>query len=187
MTTVPTQWGFSGRPRPEPTQGRARGVEVPAQVRRAAVPAAVLAGLAGLFWFSGVPFTDQGSASDGVVLRAADGATVLTVTALQPGEAVSRTVTISNPSTSPSRLTMTETAAPAEFDQGRLRLVIERDGERVYAGQFGAMADFAMDQGWLEPGSRATYTFTVSLPESGELVAPGTQTATASYVFDTHP
>lgn len=139
------------------------------------VAAGVLAVVAGLG-------SDASAASEGVRLTADEtGGADLVVTALDPGDSVTRTVTIRNTTGAEGRLTFTEQGAAATFADGDLQVAISRDGDQVYAGQFGAMGDFAQDMGFLQPGESATFSFTVSLPDEAQFVPPGTQTAEATY------
>jgi hypothetical protein len=122
----------------------------------------------------------SGPAGTRLVANDEQGAT-LTVTDLQPGDSVIRSITIHNSSNLSSRLSFTEEADPASYDAGSLRLQISRDGQQVYSGTFGAMADFAQDMGYLDARDATTFAFTVSLPDDAPLVRTGTETATASY------
>ena len=122
--------------------------------------------------------------SSGIQLVASDGqGATLSVTEIEPGDTIVRTVTIRNDADVSSRLSFAEDAEPATFDNGRLELTISRDGQQLYAGQFGAMSDFAQDMGYLEPQEETTFTFTVSLPSDAPFVRPGTETATANYTW----
>lgn len=142
------------------------------------VGAGVLAVATGLFG------SDASAASDGVRLTAdQSGGASLVVTALEPGDTVTRTVTISNTTGAEGRLTFTEKGEPAVFAEGELQVVISRDGDRVYAGQFGGMSDFAQDMGFLQAGESATFSFTVSLPDDAEFVPAGTETAESTYTW----
>jgi hypothetical protein len=124
------------------------------------------------------------SESAGARLVANDGqGATLTVTDLQPGDSITRTITIHNSSGLASRLSFTEQADPATYDAGNLRLAISRDGDEVYSGTFGGMADFAQDMGFLGARSATTFAFTVSLPDDAPLVRTGTETATATYTW----
>lgn len=120
------------------------------------------------------------SAGTQLVANADQGAT-LTVTGLQPGDSVTRSITIHNSSDMSSRLSFTEEADPASYDSGNLRLKISRDGAQLYSGAFGAMADFAQDMGYLDARDATTFAFTVSLPDDAPLVRTGTETAIATY------
>lgn len=140
------------------------------------VGAGVLAVAAGLVG------SNASAASEGVRLTSdADGGAALVVTALEPGDSVTRSVTIRNTTGRVARLSFTEQGDPASFAGGELRVRISRDGEQLYAGQFGGMGDFAQDMGDLSTQESSTFSFTVSLPDDATFVAPGTETAEASY------
>jgi len=130
----------------------------------------------------GVELSSASDSSAGIRLVATDGqGATLTVTDIEPGDTIRRTVTIRNDADVSSRLSFAEDAGPATFDEGRLQLEISRDDRQVYAGRFGAMSDFAQDMGYLEPHQQTTFTFTVSLPEDAPYVRTGVETATAEY------
>lgn len=150
-------------------------------MRLLVVPAAGAALLGGLLWLSGIPLSNAGMAEDGVELVSEGTEATLVVTDLAPGESAARTVSISNPGSEPTRLTMTERGAPVGGEDG-LQLVVEREGVRLYAGPMGAMSDVAADQGWVAAGNRVAFTFTVSLPEDAPPL--GSQ-ASVSYSWDT--
>lgn len=142
------------------------------------VGAAVLAVTAGLLG------SNASAASDGVRLIAQpDGGAALVVTDLEPGDSVTRTVTIENTTGAAGKLSFTEQGAPATFAHGALQVRIDRDGDELYAGRFGAMSDFAQDMGVLQPGQATTFAFTVSLPDDVPFVPAGTQSAEASYTW----
>lgn len=152
--------------------------------RKVILPLAAVAGAGILAVTAGLLGSDASAASDGVRLTADDsGGAALVVTALEPGDSVTRTVTISNTTGAEGRLSFTEQGPAATFADGELRLDISRDGEQVFAGQFGAMGDFAQDMGFLQAGESATFSFTVSLPDDVDFVPPGTQSAEASYTW----
>lgn len=128
-----------------------------------------------------LPLSNASESSGTRLVANADQGATLTVTDLQPGDSVTRSITIHNSSNLSSRLSFAEAADPAGYDAGNLRLRISRDGEQVYSGAFGAMADFAQDMGYLDARDATTFTFTVSLPDGAPLVRTGTETATATY------
>lgn len=150
--------------------------------RKVILPLASVVGAGVLAVATGLLSGDASAASEGVRLTADEtGGADLVVTALDPGDSVTRTVTIRNTTGAEGRLTFTEQGAAATFADGDLQVDISRDGDTVYAGQFGAMGDFAQDMGFLQPGESATFSFTVSLPDEAQFVPPGTQTAEATY------
>lgn len=159
----------------------------PHHVRLLVVPTVGAALLGGVLWLSGIPLSNAGSTDGGVQLVSEGTEATLLVTDLDPGQSVSRSVSISNPGSEPTRLVMTEHGDPVSTPGGGssedgLQLVVEREGVRLYAGPMGAMSDVAADQGWIAAGSRVTFTFTVSLPEdSPPLVAQ----AALSYTWET--
>jgi hypothetical protein len=156
-------------------------VNIPLQ-RKVILPVAAAAGAGVLAVLTGLLGSDASAASEGVRLTAdGDGGAALVVTALEPGDTVTRTVTISNTTGSEGRLSFTEQGDPATFADGELELSIARDGDELYAGTFGAMGDFAQDMGFLQPGESATFSFTVSLPDDAVFVPPGQQTAETTY------
>ena len=128
-----------------------------------------------------LPLSSASESSGTRLVANDDQSATLTVTDLQPGDSVTRSLTINNSSGLASRLSFTETAEPATYDGGNLDLTIARDGEPVYTGSFGAMADFAQDMGYVDPHAATTFTFTVSLPDDAPLVRQGTETASATY------
>jgi len=133
---------------------------------------------------TGLLNSDASAASDGVRLIGDEsGGAVLVVTAIEPGDSVTRTVTIENTTDAEGRLTFTEQGGPATFADGELRVVIERDGDELYDGRFGDMGDFAQDVGLLPAGESSTFSFTVSLPDDATFVPPDTQRAEASYTW----
>jgi hypothetical protein len=128
-----------------------------------------------------LPLSSASESAGAQLVATEDQGATLTVTDLQPGDSVTRSITIHNSSGLASRLSFTEEADPSSYDAGNLRLEISRDGERLYSGAFGAMADFAQDMGFLEARGATTFAFTVSLPDDAPLVRTGTETATAGY------
>lgn len=157
------------------------GVNFPLK-RQVLLPLASVAGAGVLAVLTGLLGSDASAASEGVRLVAdEDGGAALVVTALEPGDSVTRTVTISNTTGDRAGLTFTEHGDAATFADGALRLRITHDGDEVYAGPFGAMGDFAQDMGDLADGEDATFAFTVSLPDDAMFVPAGQQTAQAAY------
>lgn len=128
-----------------------------------------------------LPLSNASESSGTRLVAGADQSATLTVTDLQAGDSETRSLTIHNSSATASRLSFTETAEPSTYDAGRLQLEITRDGEQVYSGTFGAMADFAQDMGYLDPHAATTFSFTVSLPDDAPLVRPGAEPASATY------
>lgn len=156
-------------------------VNIP-MTRKVILPLASVVGAGVLAVATGLLSGGASAASDGVRLTSdEDGDAVLAVSALEPGDSVTRTVTISNTTGDAARLTFTEHGEQATFADGELALVIDRDGHEVYDGAFGAMSDFAQDMGDLAAGQSATFSFTVSLPDDARYIAPGDETAEATY------
>jgi hypothetical protein len=155
----------------------------PQHVRFAVVPVAGAALLGGVLWMSGIPLSNAGDSHDGVRLESEGSGATLVVSDLEAGDAVSRTVSITNPSAQPTRLSMTEHGDPPSGSDAALQLVVEREGVRLYSGPFGAMSDVEADQGWIPAGGRVTFTFTVSLPDDAADVA-GAEDGVA-YSWDT--
>ncbi|TIC81634.1 hypothetical protein [Nocardioides sp. GY 10127] len=153
------------------------------QLKLLAVPAAVVAAFALAIWFSGTPLVSPSSPASAVDLTTDGSTAVLTVSTLLPGESMSRAVTLTNATDRDTELWLTEDADAAA--QGDLWLDIRRDGTQVYAGPFGAMADFTTDQGTLRAHDDATFTFTVSLPEDADAIVDGDQPAVATYTLAT--
>lgn len=155
-------------------------------MRLLVVPAAGAALLGGVLWLSGIPLSNAGGADEGVRLVSEGTEATLVVTDLAPGESASRSVSLSNPGTEPTRLTMTEhgdaVATGSGSSEDGLQLVVEREGVRLYAGPMGAMSDVEADQGWIAAGSRVTFTFTVSLPDDAPPLA---SPAELSYTWET--
>jgi len=143
------------------------------------VGSVVAAGVAAVLL--GVPWTSAGEGSSGVRLLADGGqGATLTISKIEPGQSVSRSVTIRNSGGQASRLTFQESGDPSAFADGELHLRIEQDGASLYDGDFAAMSDIAQDVGMLEPGGSSTFTFTVSLPDDAPFANQGAP-ATASY------
>ena len=143
--------------------------------------------IAGLVWWSGIPLSSASVPPGEVTLEAEARGATLEVVSLLPGEEISQQLSISNGASVRSKLAMAETAAPSEVSDGALRLRIERDDVEVYDGQFGAMADFWAEQGWIDAGGYVEYTFTVSLPPDADPVTEGSQVASAVYTWETDP
>jgi hypothetical protein len=131
----------------------------------------------------GVPWTSASAGASGIRLLADDnqGAT-LTISKIEPGESVSRSVTIRNSGGAQSRLSFQETGDPSPFADGELHLVVDQDGRTLYDGEFAAMSDIAQDVGKVEPGGSSTFTFTVSLPDDAPFANQG-EPASASYTW----
>lgn len=154
--------------------------------RKLLLPLVSVLGAGALAVSAGIPLSNASESSTGVKLVASDNdAATITVTAIEPGDSVTRKVTIHNSAGISSRLSFAETGEPATYDQGNLHLVIARDGDTLYAGQFGAMGDFAQDLGFIGANDTTTFTFTVSLPDGAPFLKGGIETATASYSWVT--
>ena len=152
--------------------------------KRFVLPVVVIAALVALAFLSrGMSWTTDPSAAAGIKLTAAaDQGATLTISQLEPGESVSKTVTIRNSGAQDSRLSFEENAAPATFAGGDLQLEIKQDGRTVYTGAFGAMNDVAQDVGTLPAGGSSRFTFTVSLPKSAPYANQG-EPAVATYTW----
>lgn len=157
----------------------------PEHVRLAVVPVAGAALLGGVLWASGIPLSNAGGGHGGVRLVSEGAGATLVVTGLAAGDEVSRSVSISNPGSEPTRLSMTEHGDGPSGAGSDLQLVIEREGVRLYSGPLGAMSDVEADQGWIPAGGRVTFTFTVSLPDDVPSLA-GVED-TLGYTWDTAP
>ncbi|MDO9497698.1 MAG: hypothetical protein Q7J48_18495 [Nocardioides sp.] len=138
---------------------------------------AAMAALGGISW------SQASESPSGVQLVAEDHLATLTVTDIQPGDEVTRLVTIRNSADRPARLAFTEQGDPADYRDGQLVLSVDADGRQVYEGQFGAMADLTQDMGQVGAGESVTFRFTVSLPDEVTYLAPGRESATASYAW----
>lgn len=151
--------------------------------RKFALPLGSVVGAGVLAMVMGVPWTSASEGSSGIRLLADDnqGAT-LTISKIEPGESVSRSVTIRNSGGEQSRLSFQETGDPSPFADGELHLVITQEGRSLYDGDFAGMSDIAQDVGTLEPGGSSTFTFTVSLPDDAPFANQG-EPATASYTW----
>lgn len=150
------------------------------RVRKLLIPLVLVVAVVALIVVTKVPWTGDAGAS-GVSLKADDGrGATLSVSNLEPGDSVSKSVTIRNSSTGDSRLSFEESAPASDFASGELRLRIVQDGRTVYDGRFGAMNDVAQDVGNLSPGGSSTFTFTVSLPQSAPYAHQGSP-AVAAY------
>ena len=149
--------------------------------RKLALPLGSVVGAGVLAMVMGVPWTSASEGSSGIRLLADDnqGAT-LTISKIEPGESVSRSVTIENSGGEQSRLSFQETCDPSPFADGELHLVITQEGRTLFDGDFAAMSDIAQDVGTLEAGGSSTFTFTVSLPDRAPFANQG-EPATASY------
>jgi hypothetical protein len=105
-----------------------------------------------------------------------DGAAVLAVTGMVPGQTRTGTVALSNTGDVPGRFSVRASGAsatPNDFDD-KLELKIENttDGVTVFGGNGAAakkLSEFtaAVDAGTWNPGVSKTYTFTVSWPDGG--------------------
>jgi hypothetical protein len=151
--------------------------------RKFLLPVGSVVGAGVLAMVMGVPWTSASEGSSGIRLLADDnqGAT-LTISKVDPGESVSRSVTIRNSGGQPSKLSFQETGDPSPFADGELHLVIDQDGRKLYDGDFAAMSDIAQDVGTLDAGGSSTFTFTVSLPDDAPFANQG-DPATASYTW----
>ena len=97
--------------------------------RKLLLPLGSVVGAGVLAMVMGVPWTSASEGSSGIRLLADDnqGAT-LTISKIEPGESVSRSVTIRNSGGEQSRLSFEETGDPSPFADGELHLVIDQDG-----------------------------------------------------------
>jgi hypothetical protein len=151
--------------------------------RKFLLPVGSVVGAGVLAMVMGVPWTSASEGASGIRLLADDNqGAALTISKVEPGESVSRSVTIRNSGGQQSRLSFQETGDPSPFADGELHLVIDQDGRGLYDGDFAAMSDIAQDVGVLEPGGSSTFTFTVSLPEDAPFANQG-EPATASYTW----
>ena len=158
---------------------------LPSWLRRLAIPTVIVAGVVAAATVTGIGWTGASEAATGVRLQADAGhGATLTISELEPGDSVSKTVTIRNSAAVDSRLSFEENAAPATFAGGELRLRIDQDGRSIYDGVFGGMNDIAQDVGSLAPGGSSTFTFTVSLPGSAPFANQG-DPAVANYTWVT--
>src|SRR5215218_3586496 len=114
--------------------------------RKLALPLGSVVGAGVLAMVMGVPWTSASGGASGIRLLADDnqGAT-LTISKVDPGESVSRSVTIRNSGGEQSRLSFQETGDRSAFADGELHLVIEQDDRELYDGDFAAMSDLAQD------------------------------------------
>jgi hypothetical protein len=151
--------------------------------RKLILPVGSVVGAGLLAMVMGVPWTSASEGASGIRLLADDhqGAT-LTISKIEPGESVSRSVTIRNSGGTPSRLSFQETGDPSPFADGELHLVIDQDGRTLYDGDFAAMSDIAQDVGTIDPAGSSTFTFTVSLPDDAPFANQG-EPASASYTW----
>lgn len=151
--------------------------------RKLILPVLAVVAIGVLALTAGIPWTNASSASEGIRLQAQpDQGAKLTISELEPGDSVTRSVTIRNSSAEESRLSFEEAADPATFAGGELQLSIEHDGQTVYSGQFGAMNDVSQDVGNLPPGGSSEFIFTVSLPDDAPFANQGSP-AEASYTW----
>lgn len=149
-------------------------------MRLAVVPVGA-AVLGGVLWLSGIPLSNANGSSDGVTLESDGAQASLVVSDLAAGDAVTRSISISNPGSAPARLTMTESGDAVDYEADGVNLTIEREGVRLYNGRLGAMSDVTTDQGWIPAGGRVSFTFTVSLPAD----APSLKSAeSVSYAWE---
>ena len=151
--------------------------------RKLVVSVVAVPTVAAMAAFSGISWSQASGSPNGVQLVADDHLAPLTVTDIQPGDEVTRRVTIQNSADRPARLAFTEQGDPAAYRDGQLGLSIDADGREVFAGQFGAMADLTQDMGQVGAGESVTFRFTVSLPDDVTYLAPGRERASASYAW----
>jgi hypothetical protein len=151
--------------------------------RKLAVSVVVVVVGAAMAAFSGMSWSQASESQAGVQLVADEHLATLTVADIQPGDAVSRLVTINNSGAGPARLSFTEQGDAADYRDGQLQLSVDTGGTPIYAGQFGAMADLTQDMGLVGAGESVTFRFTVSLPDEVTYLGPGRETATASYAW----
>jgi hypothetical protein len=152
--------------------------------RKLVLPIASVVGASAVAVMLGqLPLSNASESAGTRLVAGPDQTATLTVTDLQAGDSVTRSLTIHNSAAVASRLSFTESAEPATYDGGQLQLTIVRDGEQVYAGTFGGMADFAQDMGYLDPQAATTFSFTVSLPDNAPRVRSGDETASATYTW----
>jgi len=124
--------------------------------------AAALGGTALVVLGLGGPGVTMG-ASDGVSLEShVDNHATLVVSELEPGEQVTRDLTITNDASGPARLTLVEHGQEARFGADPLEVSISQDGRQVYAGPLGALGPHAQDLGLLAGRGDTTLTFTVA-------------------------
>ena len=128
--------------------------------RKLALPLGSVVGAGVLAMVMGVPWTSASEGSSGIRLLADDnqGAT-LTISKIEPGESVSRSVTIRNSGGEQSRLSFQETGDPSPFADGELHLVITQEGRTLFDGDFAAMSDIAQDVGTLDPAFGLTHEY----------------------------
>lgn len=129
----------------------------------------------------------QANGSESTVQLASEGSlATLTVDGIQPGDAVTRAVTIRNDAAAAMRLSFTEQADPATVQDGALALSIHAGSRTLFAGQFGSMLDLTQDMGLVAPGDAVTFEFVVSLPDETTF-QPGEGGAAASYAWSLTP
>lgn len=163
-------------------------VRIPSGVGRTVASVVGVVGLVGLgAVMSGIPLTGDGGPANGVSLTNDGGhGASLTVTSLAAGQQVTKSVTIRNPHEIDSRVAFAEMGLPTDFAHGALQLTILQDGQQIYSGQFGAMADYSQDRGFIPALGATTFTFVVSMPSDATDTA-STPGATLSYQWTTQP
>ena len=157
-----------------------------AHTRKLAVSFAIVLVVGAAFALMDVPWS-KASGAEGTVQLAADGnLATLTVDGIQPGDTVTRSVTIRNSSDGPVRLAFTEQADAATIQGGALQLAVTAGTRTVYTGRFGEMLDITQDMGTVPAGDAVTFRFTVSL-SADVTFRPGEGSATASYAWSLTP
>lgn len=142
--------------------------------RKFVLPAVAVVAVSVFAMTAGIPWTSASGGTDGIRFQAQpDQGAKLTISQLEPGDSVTRNVTIRNSGAEESRLSFEEAADPATFAGGELQLTILHDGRTVYSGQFGGMNDVSQDVGNLPPGGSSQFTFTVSLPKDAPFANQG--------------
>ena len=156
--------------------------------RRMLLPVATLLSAVAIAGVSGANFNDATANSLSTyatgtfdLVNSRDGQVVFNTSNLKPGDTVTGSVTITNNSSVPALVTAVETDGPNTFaDASKLQMVIERDGDEIYSGQFGDWPGFSAER-WLE-GEAHTYDFAVTLDLAATTVEQG-KTARASYAW----
>ena len=133
-----------------------------------------------------VPWSQASGAESTVQLVADGNLATLTVNGIQPGDKVTRTVTIRNDSADTVRLSFTEQADPATIQDGAVRLAVTAGTRPIFSGQFGAMLDLTQDIGQVPAGAAVTFRFVVSLPDDLTF-KPGGGSASAVYAWSLTP